>query len=145
MVVPRVPVVPLQIDAVLIANPTDCFWRQHLAALLHAKSGKILCVLVEPTTESICAHSSGFCQFVFIHRFHATKLLKINDIRKFFARFFHQFPPISAKDFQCPPKTSNALSNYRKFVSSMKLHHAKMHNSTRRSAQFDTSKKIFST
>ena len=92
--VPRVPGVDFrrrsQIDAVLIANPLNGSGRQHLAALLHAKSGKVLCVLVEPTTEGVAAYSSRFCQLIFVHCFHATKVLIFCDLCKFFARFLRQ-------------------------------------------------------
>ena len=68
----------LQVNSVLLANPFHRPWRQHLASSLHTKTCKFTTVLIEPTTEGVCAHSSGFCQFVFIHRFHATKL-RINE------------------------------------------------------------------
>ena len=80
----------LQVNSVLLANPFHRPWRQHLASSLHTKTCKFTTVLIEPTAEGICAHSSRFCQFVFIHRFHAVKLLNFRDLCKFFARFFHQ-------------------------------------------------------
>ena len=76
------------VNPILVAHPLHCLRGQHLGSWVHAETGKTVSILVQPSAKSVAAYSGRFCQLIFVHCFHATKLLKINDIRKFFARFF---------------------------------------------------------
>ena len=106
-----------EVNPILLANPCDCPWREHLCGGLHSETCQSVPLPRKPAIECGVTHSGSLCQFVFVCAFHGllflttdyrlqttdlsvvffvTKLLKINELcKKIFAYLFKTFRKFS--------------------------------------------------
>ena len=81
---------------ILLANPLHSFGRKQLLTLTGTQRGQLVTILIHPATEGLATHTRCRSKLTLIHCLHssvffyATKLLKINDIRKFSSNYFYQ-------------------------------------------------------
>ena len=114
-----------EVDPVLLANPCDCPWREHLCGGLHAETCQNVAVLVHPAVKCSVTHSGSICQFVFVCAFHGLLFwLQTTDNR--FVRCLFRYKVTKNKrimqenlclSFQIFSQVFNATLECRNFVS----------------------------
>lgn len=68
-----------EVNPILLANPCDCPWRQHLCSRLHAKTRQSVPLPRKPAVKCGVTHSGSICQFVFVCAFHGLLFLTTDN------------------------------------------------------------------